>query len=557
MKKGLNLSKFKKVSEDQHFANLIHEDGHNLMIAKGALSAIHRKQLENLDVHNYAEGGEVDPEAEDYVPDEGLTNAMTQAQSMNLDYSYPNAKQVGGSGSSQPSMTPESDSEPEEESTREPAQLPGGIAHTEGTGQEPGSNVQATPTPQSSEVTYDMGKGGNQATLVNPGDAPKEGDYHTATFDNPLQPGVNAPKSESMGFEQGLDIMGNGPKKVAEEEAKLPTAQDIINGNRAKDMALTQAYATGKANPDTVMSPEGRSKGNAWLGVLVAGLGQAIGAGRVKTNVALDQLNKNTENEIKLQRMSDEKNLNLWKMNRAVLGTDLAANLATQNQLNIGNEFKLKKLAAESNNAHVQAQTAAIIQKMQVENEERNRKLALLASTADSPDPATRIPLLIPDPGHQKAVAEQADHAKKIVKIAQPLFDAFDLAAQDTHGLRGPFPGGTAGQKTFQGLLGVTIPAAEGGTNNKSLREGLEHNFTPSFGDSKDTLKRKRAAFGQYLRSVGGSSLAQSYGLDFSKFPATNTSNIGLSGGPGAEKAEIKRQNGHVYRLNRSTGKYE
>ena len=57
--KGLNLSSFKKVSEDKDSAIMRHADGHTLRIAKAPLPALQRKQLEKLPIHAAYGDGDV------------------------------------------------------------------------------------------------------------------------------------------------------------------------------------------------------------------------------------------------------------------------------------------------------------------------------------------------------------------------------------------------------------------------------------------------------------------------------------------------------------------
>lgn len=56
VQKGLNLVHFKKIKEDAKSVTMGHPDGHKITIAKGALSALHRKQIEKLPVHLEAGG---------------------------------------------------------------------------------------------------------------------------------------------------------------------------------------------------------------------------------------------------------------------------------------------------------------------------------------------------------------------------------------------------------------------------------------------------------------------------------------------------------------------
>lgn len=53
---ALNLSKMKKVSGDEKSSTFLHPDGHKMVIAHHAISALQRKQIEGMEVHKLAEG---------------------------------------------------------------------------------------------------------------------------------------------------------------------------------------------------------------------------------------------------------------------------------------------------------------------------------------------------------------------------------------------------------------------------------------------------------------------------------------------------------------------
>lgn len=55
---NLNLGKMKKISSDGKSTTFQHPEGHEIRVAHSALSAIHRKQIEKLPIHKYAEGTE-------------------------------------------------------------------------------------------------------------------------------------------------------------------------------------------------------------------------------------------------------------------------------------------------------------------------------------------------------------------------------------------------------------------------------------------------------------------------------------------------------------------
>jgi uncharacterized protein YeaO (DUF488 family) len=62
---SLNLSKMKKIAGDKHSSTFLHPSGHKMVIAHGGVSALQRKQLEQMPVHQFAEGGS----ASDWAPE--------------------------------------------------------------------------------------------------------------------------------------------------------------------------------------------------------------------------------------------------------------------------------------------------------------------------------------------------------------------------------------------------------------------------------------------------------------------------------------------------------
>lgn len=66
----LNLADMKKVSGDKNSSTFMHPSGHKIMIAHAKLEPIHRKAMEAMPVHNYADGGDVNSSSESPAPDE-------------------------------------------------------------------------------------------------------------------------------------------------------------------------------------------------------------------------------------------------------------------------------------------------------------------------------------------------------------------------------------------------------------------------------------------------------------------------------------------------------
>lgn len=275
--KGLNLSSFKKMVEDKHSATMIHKDGHKLVISKGSLPALHRKQLEALPFHQ--------GEAQHF--DEGGTALPKELADL-----------------------PQSD----------PSAL----------------GVTAQQTPSVPAAPIDAAVAAPQAQM-----APKDIQSQQAgAFEQEKAAKLESAEAEGeLGRKESRDI-GTAQAQIG----KMPTQSDVVNSYKSKNDELFKHYQENKLDPNRYW--QDHSKVAGIVGTLLSAAGQAMGSNQ--PNGALDVIQHGINRDIDLQKNSQEKDLNLWKMNREVLGSDLAANLATQNQMYTGLKYQLMKTAAES-----------------------------------------------------------------------------------------------------------------------------------------------------------------------------------------------------------------
>lgn len=289
--KGLNLSKFKKMKEDARSATMIHQDGHQLVISKGGLSAIHRKQLENLPIYE-AKGGQV----QHYDEGSGDVEALDEPENAAVEPQ-----------SAQPSLSIEPIS---------------------------GASHKSQPILENTSP-YEIEK---QANTQEAQAIAKQG------------------KAENQAVQDTSNLIAN-----------MPTQNDIVAHNKEASDKLYQAYANKELNPDHYW--EDHSKVGAGIGVLLGGLGQVLGADK---NGGLEAIKEGINRDIDAQKNSQDQKMNLWKMNREALGSDEAANLATQNQLYTGLKYKIDQAASQAKGpiaiARAKAANAAIDQKIQVNN---------------------------------------------------------------------------------------------------------------------------------------------------------------------------------------------
>jgi len=520
MIQGLKLRKFKKLKEDNHFVHLVHMDGHQMVIAKHALNGLQKKQLEHLEPYHYDDGGAVgDPQevqkVEDLDENDPALNTPQAPSQNNLQVEPLSAP---------PSTSNKLDIEPLSASDRGP-----------------------------------------------PSAQPEMTDYEAATGEKP-----QAIQEHGKGLSlQADEYRGAAPPPPSEPSATLPAMQelpaykgnqqDIFNKYLEKDAELEQSYKNGTVDPDKLISPETKNKNDPWLGVIISSLGQAIGQGRVPVNVALQQLNQNTQDEITKQKMGDDKNLNLWKMNRQLLGTDLAADVTTQNQLNTANRFNLDRLAAQTNNAKTIAETNVINKQLKLQDVKNAQMMSIMQNPAATV--ADKLSVLRENgkvtPEHAKTIAEQADQSRYIVQNGPAIITAFDQMAAEAKQPRSNLPGSRpqGGSDAFQALIGPTLQGLEGSARQGLLESlgghlGVKGSWT--FGLTNDTdqaVASKRNALLHYLGTKGYSTLAESHGIRFRDNPETDVP--GMLDKYAAPKPNKVEQGDHTYILNPVTGKYE
>lgn len=516
--KGFNLAKFKKVKDTKDWATLVHADGHTINIAKAPLSAIQRKQLENLEMtQSYSDG---------------TGNVQQEPNSSSMEDAAPEKS------APEPQATPVAQETAQADLTPSPdiVQSPAAVV------------ADAPPAPASAISAVQSG---------------------AQVAETPFQaqiPGFKAEQAANAAEAQAKAQEGANEAKAYQEAqtalSNLPKQQDIIAANKQKSDDLLKAYAEKKIDPSKYW--DDHSKVAAGIGLLLSAVGTGIGQGKVQ-NAGFQTLQGQINKEIERQKSDQSQAANLWKMNRQALDSDLAANLATQNQLMTGLKYKIGEAAAQSKGpialANAQAANAKIDQTIGA----NNFKLALLNPTSDNPDPASRVQFLVPQERQQKVI-DEINAAKNTVANAPGILEAFDLAAKDARPLTGgigntgraiagaiPYGPKTPGQSALQARLGPTFQDVEG-TNRQSAMDNLDHNITPKFGDSDEIIATKRQSLLDYMKSKSSAAAAKSFGIDLSKFASTNTQAIGRPSAPQsalasnqASQYERKVINGKAY----------
>lgn len=331
--------------------------------------------------------------------------------------------------------------------------------------------------------------------------------------------------------------------------AKLPTANDISQKYKAKDDALFQAYQQNKLDPNRYW--ESRSTGQkvtSGIALILGGIGSGL---THQPNLAAKMIDDSINRDIDAQKNSQDQQRNLWKMNKEEYGNDLAANLATQNQLLTGVKLQLGQAASAAKGpmaqANAQSANALIDQKLA----ENRFKLSLMQPTSDSfgIDPAKKVSWLVPA-SHQQKVFDEIDAAQNTTRNAKDIISSFDNAAKEVR----PWTSGTKtsltafvpgmdspNQKALHALLGPTFKDVEG-TVRQAAMDNMFKNTTPQFGDDASTIARKRDALIGYMTSKSSAPTASGFGINLNQYPSTNVKGA-VPAAPGSPEAKQKLSN--------------
>lgn len=345
-------------------------------------------------------------------------------------------------------------------------------------------------------------------------------------------------EAEKSATQGAADVMGaegateaKAIKAVTDKVSSMPSQQDIFNKYQTADDEYKKSLDSKAIDPDRYWHDKSTgSKIAAGIGMLLGGFGAVAG----QPNLAATMIQNSIDRDIEAQKSDQFKSLNLWKMNREKLGTELGANLATQNQLYTGLKFKIEQAASQFKGPLAQQQAKAAIALIDQKKADNNFKLSLFNSSDG--DPSAKVQFLVP-PERQKDVFDEIKNAQDTKRIAPEILNAFDKAANNTHLVDFSPIGHSADQKNFMGLMNTTVKDIEG-TAKKAAFDSIQENMMPQVGDNRNTLKTKRKLVEDYILSHSSAPQAKGFGIDLSKHQST---------APIQQTPEIKTMNGARY----------
>lgn len=364
--KGLNLSKFKKTAEDKMSATMIHEDGHTLKISKGSLAPLQRKQLESLPIHNYAKGGEI-MHYDEGTPPGGA--ATLDRKDFNTDDQYNSALTALNPGMSQGDAMAQMAID-----TKAKNMLPGeNMAQFRSRTQSPDNDPSVMADKSSDSMQKDSSPDmkadavSTQDTVPTQADIIAQDQAATSAPSAPTGPspasvapvpqdnnqmfgyaGLQEQKAAQLEQAKALGTQGQTESALlsqyAAARARVPSIEAATALFNQSNQVLEKAYQDKTVDPNKYWNDH--SKVAAGIGMIFSGLGN--GLNKMAGNGAYEAMQAGINRDVEAQKNSQDKAMNLWKMNRDTFGSNVAATLATQNQLAEGLKYNIMKAAADA-----------------------------------------------------------------------------------------------------------------------------------------------------------------------------------------------------------------
>jgi len=302
----------------------------------------------------------------------------------------------------------------------------------------------------------------------------------------------------------------------------MPTQQELVDANRQKNMDLFQAYADKKIEPNQFWhNASTGSKIAAGIGLFLGGMSTPF---THQANPAIGIMQAAVDRDIMAQKNEQGKAHNLWTMNREMLGTDMAANLATQNQLYTGLKYQLMSAAAQFQGPIAKANAQRLNAQIDQQIAMNNFKLSLMQGpTQEAMDPATHIGMLqkfgLSTPEQTAGALKEVKDRENISTNEPKIFAAFDEATKQH--LTDYIPGTeNAGQMALKQLLLPNFKNIDGTVRQAAMDETF-NNVVPRFGDSSGKIAAKRQALQDWITSEKAAPISKSIGVDLDKYPST------------------------------------
>lgn len=476
----MNLSDFSLMGEDDGSYKIGHPKGRTLSISKKGLSDKSHQMISKLKKHqNYAEGTPDAPIDIDRLLSSNEPQPNSTPVSEEPDFTPPPVAPKMTAAAEQQATTP---AEEEEESSPQAASVPA--------------------------PKMDQGPDLDKA-LTNAIGAE--------------QGGVQAQKQAGKQEQQALQTEAN-------QLQDLTTPEDKFNGYQDKDAQLEKAVQDHKIDPDRYWNNKSTgSKIAAIIGVALGGFGSGLTG---QPNAALGMLKDAAQKDIAAQMNDQSKNMNLWKMNREALGSDIGATLATENQYNSIAQAKLKSAAAGALGPQAQANAAQTILGLQQARVQNNRYLAAMQWSktpgVSAQDPAQIVGQLVPKEQQAKAL-DEVGKLKQAVQLKKDFIQSYnDLNNKILGGILDPQDRASA----TGAYAGIIAKLGEGRFNMEEAKQQADA-LLPARFEGSDTRKNKMARINNFFDGLVQAPTLEGNFINPKKFSSTNLNSVNQSYLPG------------------------
>lgn len=470
----LDISHFKKISEDKHSAVLKHPNGHHIHISKGSLSQKLNKQLEKIPLH-LDDGGD--------VPDSGDESDINRAPAeTGVDSYTPPPSQIPVSAAERLSFVPKSSNEPTNAGSTGPAPasdaMPTNIAPPQ---------MQAAQAPM---MLGDMGLGAEKKAI---------------------QKGVSQMTSGENEKAAAISAQGNAEAPIYGQNADALTDEKNIAQARNDDLwkehqVLVSDYAKGHINPNKFWEDKSSlGKISTGIGLILGGIGGGLTG---QQNPALAFLNQQIDRNIEAQKANLGKTGNLLSANMHMYGTLANAEAVTREQLKGILASKIAQQAVKQQGPIAQAQahmaigeltknTAPIYQEIAQRQAMQKMLQGQMGQGGQSNPGASilmqqRMGVITPQQGEQ--AMKEAQKAQEVESLRSAMQSSFDDL--NSKALAGKFSPSDR-QSAIQAFAGPIAKMGEGRFNLQEAQNQADA-LLPGI-ESGETRQNKQRRMNQFF----------------------------------------------------------
>lgn len=316
--KGLDFSKFKKVSDEKDHALFKHDNGSELKIAKNGLSKKLRKQLEEIPIHA-AEGADVAPDALKANDQFSQDQMQTGVPGVSINISAPNTPDYTQDPEYQ-NILNKYQKEVEPNSPNEAV-----YGNAEERAKNDYDSLKEFEKNPGSFSQFDRGRLQDIQGVASPQNMPSTPAGDVATTGNPLA-AVSAPQDQGAG-EMPIQSQVQQPvapaisqstqiqPKTPQEHAAI-TKQNLLQEDQHFQHDLDNGHIQPKTYKDLFAKKSTLGKIGTIFGLMLSGMGSGLSH---QPDALLEMMNKEIKNDLDAQYKTQDNKLNWARLNQQSL----------------------------------------------------------------------------------------------------------------------------------------------------------------------------------------------------------------------------------------------